>query len=48
MPAEPLDVVTAQAPVSPPASPFLMLGDDDGGLCVDGVCAVPTAGVERP
>lgn len=46
MPAEP---AVAGAPEGAPAGPrpvaaqsFVMMGDD-GALCVDGVCAVPTA-----
>lgn len=27
--------------MSEPITPFEMVGDVDGGVCIDGVCAVP-------
>lgn len=28
--------------MSEPVTPFQMVGDADAGICVDGVCALPT------
>ena len=42
MPADRAEALTAAPAAEAPAAPaFVMVGTDDAGLCVDGVCAVP-------
>ena len=40
-PSVPAPIVPAPAA---PAPAFVMVGTDDAGLCVDGVCALPPTG----
>ena len=42
--ADAADRADGMTAATPPAPAFTMVGTDDAGLCVDGVCALPPTG----